>query len=139
MTLKTLATTAVALFALAALPAAAAECPKDTLGDEAVRLKEGALTIAYRTIPAQIEVGAPFSVEIVACAGAYAPTDIRVDAAMPMHGHGMNYQPGMRKIAPGHAAFDGLVFHMPGDWVLSLDLFDGDTRTRLTQKVTLRR
>tara|TARA_R110002110_G_scaffold138490_3_gene324409 strand:- start:427 stop:879 length:453 start_codon:yes stop_codon:yes gene_type:complete len=134
---------ALAIAALAATtPALADPCPKDVLATLPARIEDGGTTVAYRTTPAKIAVGKPFSIEVVACvhgAKRMAPSRIRVDAGMPMHGHGMNYTPSERKIGPGHSAFDGLVFHMPGRWLITFDIYDGDKRQRLTQKVSVRR
>jgi hypothetical protein len=113
-------------------------CPTDTLGDSASRISEDGKVLAWRLVPAKIVVGQPFAVEVVACIGGRPPTRIRVDAGMPAHGHGMNYTPAKREIAPGHAAFDGLVFHMPGRWQLTFDLYDGAARERLTQDIVVR-
>jgi hypothetical protein len=106
------------------------------------QITAGGTTVAYKTTPARIEVGKPFSVEVAACIGGAkrtAPSKIRVDAGMPMHGHGMNYTPGERRIGPGHSAFDGMVFHMPGTWQITFDVYDGDKRQRLTRDVPVRR
>jgi hypothetical protein len=124
---------------VAALPALAAPCPKDELGASATRIEKDGVAIAYRTIPAKIEVGKPFRIEVVACHGKTAPTRIAVDAGMPMHGHGMNYKPSEKTIAPGHSEFDGLVFHMPGSWTITFDIFEGSSKKRMEQKVMIRR
>lgn len=127
---------------IAAGPARADHCPKDTFAALPEQLKDGGTAVAYKTKPAKIEVGKPFSIEVVACVDGekrMAPSRIRVDAGMPMHGHGMNYKPSERKIGPGHSSFDGMVFHMPGHWQITFDVFEGDKRQRLTQKVSVRR
>ena len=112
--------------------------PQDALGEAATRLEENGKAVAWRTAPPKIVVGQPFAVEVVACIGGRPPTRIRLDAGMPMHGHGMNYMPAKREIAPGHAVFDGLVFHMPGTWQFVFDLYDGARRDRLTQDIVVR-
>ena len=124
---------------VAALPALAAPCPKDELGASATRIEKDGVAVAYRTIPEKIEVGKPFRIEVVACHGKVAPTRIGVDAGMPMHGHGMNYKPSEKVVAPGHSEFDGLLFHMPGSWTITFDVFEGTTKKRIEQKVTIRR
>tara|TARA_R110002126_G_scaffold88154_1_gene211373 strand:+ start:310 stop:732 length:423 start_codon:yes stop_codon:yes gene_type:complete len=128
--------------ALAASPALAGHCPDGALAAMPERITADGTTVAYKTTPPRIEVGKPFSVEVVAClhgADRTAPSKIRVDAGMPAHGHGMNYTPGERRIGPGHSAFDGLVFHMPGTWQITFDVYDGDKRQRLTREVAVRR
>lgn len=134
--------TVLAASLVAAGPALADHCPTDTLATLPAQLEDGTTTVAYKTKPAKIEVGKPFSIEVVACVDGkkrMAPSRIRVDAGMPMHGHGMNYKPSERKIGPGHSAFDGMVFHMPGHWQITFDVYEGDKRQRLTQKVSVKR
>jgi len=131
-----------AVFVTATAPALAEHCPKDALAGMTAQVKDGGTVVAYKTDPAKIAVGKPFSIEVVACVDGEkrtAPSRIEVDAGMPMHGHGMNYTPAERKLAPGHSAFDGMVFHMPGNWQFTFDVYQGDTRRRLTEKVTVGR
>lgn len=134
--------TVASFLVAAAAPALADHCPKDRLATLPGQIAEGSTAVAYRTNPEKIAVGKPFSIEVVACLDGekrMAPSRIRVDAGMPMHGHGMNYKPSEKKLGPGHSTFDGMVFHMPGNWQITFDVFDGDTRQRLTEKVTIRR
>jgi len=131
-----------ALLVLAAAPALADPCTTDKLGAMPERLAAEGTAVAYRTEPAKIAVGKPFSIEVVACVDSEkrrAPSRIRVNAGMPMHGHGMNYTPSEQKLGPGHSIFDGLVFHMPGKWQITFDVYEGDTRKRLTRNVTVGR
>lgn len=138
--MRCLYSAALAAVVIFSLPALAAPCPKDDLGASAKRVTEGRTAVAYRTIPEKIEVGKPFAVEVVACHdGKTAPSRMQIDAGMPMHGHGMNYTPSEKKIAPGHSVFEGLVFHMPGQWSITFDAFDGETRQRIEQKVRIAR
>jgi hypothetical protein len=130
------------LVLLAPSPVWADPCPKDRLGALPRKIADGGTAIAYRTEPAKIAIGKPFSIEVVACVGGekrMAPSRIRVDAGMPTHGHGMNYTPSESKLGPGHSTFDGLVFHMPGRWQITFDIFEGEKRRRLLQKVTIGR
>ena len=121
---------AAAAFVLAGTaPALAEHCPKDMLAAMENRLSVDGTAVAYKTDPAKIAVGKPFSIEVVAC----------VDAGMPMHGHGMNYTPSEKKLGPGHSKFDGMVFHMPGAWQITFDVYEGDKRRRLTEKVKIGR
>jgi len=130
------------ILVLAASSAMAAPCPTDKLGAMPDRLAADGTAVAYRTAPAKIAVGKPFSIEVIACVDGekqMAPSRIRVDAGMPMHGHGMNYTPSEKKLGPGHSTFDGLVFHMPGKWQITFDVYEGETRKRLTRNVTVGR
>jgi hypothetical protein len=57
---------------------------------------------------------------------------------MPMHGHGMNYRPSVKRSAPGKFQATGLMMHMAGSWVLRFDVRQGDKATRLQTKITLK-
>ena len=54
-----------------------------------------------------------------------------LDAQMPAHGHGMNVRPDLFTPGPGRLRAEGLIWHMPGDWELAVDVEwpDGSTAT----------
>jgi hypothetical protein len=120
------------------LPAqAAAACPSEN--DGFARLATPQAEIAYRWEPEKIEVGRFFEAEVVACRvpGAGVVSRIVIDAQMPAHGHGMNYRPKAAQLAPGRFRFTGLMLHMAGRWQLTFDIFQGETRTRLSRPLDL--
>jgi hypothetical protein len=80
-----------------------------------------------------------FAVEVVACPAPGAPplTDLRLDARMPAHGHGMNYRPTVTRISPEHLRFEGLMLHMPGHWELTFEVYQDGSPTRRTHDVEL--
>lgn len=47
---------------------------------------------------------------------------LAVDATMPAHRHGMNYRPALKPLGDGRWRVEGLLFHMPGQWELRLDV-----------------
>jgi len=116
---------------------AAAACP--AASDGFVRLSSPEAEIAYRWQPDKIEVGRFFEAEVVACRvpGAGAVSRIVIDAQMPAHGHGMNYRPKATQLASGRFRFTGLMLHMAGQWQLTFDIFQGETRTRLSRALDL--
>lgn len=66
-----------------------------------------------------IKVGQAFAVDIELCGG--TPHEVLgVNATMPKHGHGMNYEPelGARTDTTNGSRYraEGLLFHMPGEW-----------------------
>ena len=103
------------------------------------RLATPEAEIAYRWEPGVLKVGQFFAAEVIACRApeAGAVREIVLDAQMPAHGHGMNYRPTTTSTGPGRFRVTGLMLHMAGTWRLTFDLVHGDTRTRLTQEVTL--
>jgi hypothetical protein len=64
---------------------------------------------------------------------------LRVDAEMPEHRHGMNYQPSIRaRDRPNYFLAEGLLFHMPGRWQVTFELKrQGGPVQRLTADITL--
>jgi hypothetical protein len=116
-----------------ALPASA--CPTNEHGFR--RLASPDAEVAYRWEPSELKVGQFFTAEIVACR---APKEepvraIMIDATMPAHGHGMNYRPSSVRTGPGQYRFTGLMLHMPGTWLVTIDLLQDGKRTRLTHEV----
>ena len=61
---------------------------------------------------------------------------LKVDAAMPQHGHGMNHVARVTPQDNGTWLAEGLLMHMPGDWQLYFDLeVDGVSRRAQTPLV----
>jgi hypothetical protein len=129
--------TTLAAVVAATLGAPAMACPAESAGF--TRLASPEAEVAYRWEPASPRVGQFVGLEVVACRGPLAAPveDIAVDATMPAHGHGMNYRPVSQRLATGHFRVQGLMLHMAGHWRLTIDLFQGDTRTRLARDLTL--
>ena len=127
-----LALAAALALGLAAGQAAACDRPQGWTGGERIA---GALWTAWwRSEPAPIPVGAHFSIRFHLCG---PPVDrVGVSGWMPDHRHGMNYRPGVTlKGLSGKA--EGLMFHMPGRWELSLDVRGAAGRETLTAEAVL--
>ena len=95
--------------------------------------------IAYRTDPARIAVGKPFALDLVVCPKEAAATidELRVDAHMPEHRHGMNYRASVKPLSNGRWRVEGMLWHMSGRWELRLDLQVQGKEHRLRQSVVL--
>lgn len=117
--------------------AAAQSCTLVPAGGK--QLESERFSLAYRTHPGEIAVGKHFAVEFAVCPkGAVpAPANVRVDAHMPDHRHGMNYQARIIAAPDGRYRAEGLMFHMPGRWELIFDLRAGDKTDRLTHSMLL--
>ena len=48
--------------------------------------------------------------------------EVKVDADMPAHGHGMNTQPEVVAGKEGDYRVDGMLFHMAGEWVITVEV-----------------
>jgi hypothetical protein len=112
-------------------------CGADLAG--AQRVESARYTVAYLTKPAKIAVAKHFSLIVAVCekSGAPVPTALRIDARMPEHGHGMNYQAAIKPLGRGRFQVDGLMYHMPGRWELIFEVRSGDTAEQLLHTITL--
>ena len=86
-----------------------------------MRLESERLALSYRTIPSKIVVGEHFVLELAACPkrGAKLSGEVKLDAHMPEHRHGMNYRPSVVPLGPpgsGRYRSAGWLFHMSGRW-----------------------
>ena len=121
------------LFALFFANAAWADCPLDLGRGTGLVVFSDHYLIAFRPEPLRIEVGQPFSLLFNVCAKSGSPGELlAVDAQMPDHKHGMNYRPTIVPGGDGRYRVDGMVFHMPGHWELSIDVRAGEESERLT-------
>ena len=55
---------------------------------------------------------------------------VLVDAEMPHHGHGMNLVPTVTPAGAGRFVASGLLLHMPGRWVVAIDVEEGGIAER---------
>ena len=96
----------------------------DALGSGARRIEDPSLVLVYRLLPEPVPVGKHFAIDFALCprTGAPLPADVRVDASMPEHQHGMNYRPSVAARGGGVYRAEGLMFHMPGRWELVFEL-----------------
>jgi hypothetical protein len=109
----------------------------EALGTNARRIDSAQFQLAYKLLPDPVPVGKHFAIDVVLCpkANATLPAELRVDATMPEHKHGMNYRPSVKTLAPGQYRAEGLMFHMPGRWELVFELRGNGSPRRLTQSL----
>jgi len=69
--------------------------------------------------------------------GEGAVKSLRVDAAMPAHGHGMMTDPETMLQEDGSYKTTGMLLSMPGKWEIYFDIDNGDTIERAQDEVTL--
>ncbi len=69
------------------------------------------------------------------------PLTVVVDADMPAHRHGMNTKPELvpkgEQSGEQHFRVDGMLFHMTGYWVITVDVTGGGVTERATFPVTI--
>jgi hypothetical protein len=133
--------TACALVASLALGGARAASCGEQLGAKVRRIDDAQWRLVYRTAPDPPIVGQHFGIDFALCptGDAALPDEVRVDASMPEHKHGMNYKPSVTALAPGRYRAEGLMFHMPGRWELVFELRGSGTGMpqRLVQSLQL--
>ena len=121
---------ASALLAAASPPALACDARLD--GGQTIESPR--YRIAYRPDPAKVAVGKPFALDMIICSNdaAIKIDELRVDAQMPEHRHGMNYKASVKPQGDaGRYRAEGLMFHMPGRWEFLFDVRDGRGIERL--------
>lgn len=126
------------LMALGPLATANALACGEALGAGTQRIDSAQFQLAYKPTPAPIAVDRFFTIDFVLCPrdGAAPPAEVRVDATMPEHKHGMNYRPSVKPQGAGRYRAEGLMFHMPGRWELVFELRGaGAAPLRLTQSL----
>ena len=94
--------------------------------------------VAFATTPAPIVESEHFVVDFEVCPReGKQPDEVRVDANMPEHRHGMNYRTVVTRTAPGRYRAEGLLFHMRGRWELTFDVMQGSSIERMAIPVVL--
>ena len=97
-------------------------------------------TLSFETEPEALAVGQSFSLLIDVCDRDGSPFvgNLEVDAHMPAHRHGMNYAPEVKALGNGQFQADGFLFHMPGHWQFTFDLYRGGTAERILSDYTIK-
>ncbi len=85
----------------------------------------------------EIPLAQPFSVLVSVCSET-ALGQMRLDAIMPAHQHGMNYTPKVTALGDGTFRVDDMLFHMPGLWELQVDVDINGQSIFYTSKIALK-
>lgn len=128
----------VALSVAALAPTLALACAPGLEGG--TNIESARYRIAYRLIPARVSVGKPFAIDLVVCPKNALDrlVELRVDAHMPAHRHGMNYKASIDTQGDtGRFRAQGLMFHMPGTWEILFDMRSENGTERMTQEYRL--
>lgn len=103
-------------------PAAAADA-EDAFAWREAESAGGTWRVRWRSEPETLAFGelARLVVEAADASGA-APDELRADAGMPEHGHGLLRRAQVVRLGTGRFAVEDLYLQMPGAWRLYLDL-----------------
>ena len=85
----------------------------------------------------EIPLAEPFSVLVSICSETTVG-QMRVDAIMPAHQHGMNYTPKVTALDGGVFRIDDMLFHMPGLWELQIDVDVSGQSVFYTSEIALK-
>jgi len=90
--------------------------------------------------PDPIPRGQPFDVEVRITARDSNPgePEVRIDARMPEHFHGMNRTAIMKRLDKSTWRGSDLLFHMPGHWELYVDITQNGRTERAQMDVDLK-
>lgn len=101
--------------------------------------EKGNFTVTIQPRGGRIVRGEHFTLEAVVepAAGVGAPVSVVVDADMPSHGHGMNTTPETAKEGGSRYRADGMLFHMGGEWSISVAVSAGKGEERALFPVTI--
>ncbi|WP_153769905.1 hypothetical protein [Labrenzia sp. CE80] len=124
----------VAATAFVSAAPALADC-----GDESGFLIKGDTAVLRATPPpSALEVGELFALTLEICKAPAGMEIIRLNARMPAHGHGMNYEPELSRLDDGRYLAEGMLLHMPGEWEFVVDVRSSDQSERLSVAVDLK-
>lgn len=95
---------------------------------------DGTYAVRWEIVGGTIPDAEPFAIAfaVTRTDGKPVAPDARVfvDAEMPHHGHGMNFVPTVKRQGGDTFLGEGLLFHMPGRWVLAIDVGEDGIRER---------
>jgi len=95
---------------------------------------DGTYTVRWEVMGGAIPDAEPFAIAFAVTRKDGKPisdgAEVFVDAEMPHHGHGMNFVPVVRRQGGDTFVGEGLLFHMPGRWVLAIDVGEDGVRER---------
>jgi DNA-binding beta-propeller fold protein YncE len=111
-------------------------------GARNVTTNGGTWRVLWRAKPAVVPRGQPFAIEAWVFATGEpdhpaAGVELRVDAWMPDHLHGMNRVPRVVRREDGGFTVEGMLFHMSGAWELDFDVVRGAVAERAQVRVDL--
>ena len=95
---------------------------------------DGTYTVKWEVVGGAIPDAEPFAIAFAVTRADGTPVaadaEVFVDAEMPHHGHGMNFVATVKRRGGDTFLGEGLLFHMPGRWVLAIDVGEDGVRER---------
>lgn len=82
-------------------------------------IEDQGIKVSIRPL-ADLAVSEPVPLSLTVCGEQMADAEVTLDAAMPAHGHGINYEPSHDVVARSDMGqqlhVEGVILHMPGQW-----------------------
>jgi hypothetical protein len=121
--MKKLALWGAIAYVTAALSTTAIACEKPA-NASALYSENDAYLVTLQLSADPVKVANPFTVNLKICRkdGKEFMGSVKADAQMPMHGHGMNYQPSLTQTGANSFMAEGFVLHMPGKWQFDIQM-----------------
>lgn len=100
---------------------------------------QGNFDVSIQPEGGEIERNKHFSLDVTVTAknGENGDIQVVVDADMPAHQHGMNTKPEIFASGATKYRVEGMVFHMSGDWVITVDVTRGGKTERASFPVSV--
>lgn len=104
-----------------------------------MKTEGGGYLVEMTPTEGKIEGNKHFSlnVSVTPTASKQSEFSVIVDANMPFHGHGMNTQPELVADGENKYRVDGMLFHMDGEWEITVDVQRDEAKERATFQVLL--
>ncbi|MEP3014673.1 MAG: hypothetical protein ABJO54_10505 [Hyphomicrobiales bacterium] len=95
-------------------------------------------TMQIQFNPKDVSLNTPFDLMVAVCSQSeHLPSHLTIDATMPAHKHGMNYEPKTEYAENRQYRSKNLLFHMPGIWRIEVTAFHNSKPYRFTLDVDI--
>lgn len=113
---------------LSCVPLSVACVSPDAAADSGGVVESESYVVEYSTDPSPAEVGENELTLLIEDRAGRPVTDaeVTVEAWMEAHGHGTEKDPSVQYVEKGRYHVEGLVFQMPGEWRLDVQITVGD-------------
>jgi hypothetical protein len=108
--------------------------------DRSALTRPGQYRVSWRPADGEVPLNQYFDLEISVERTQPKPlsgVEIRFDARMPEHGHGMNVRPRVVAEGDGRYRVDGVLLHMAGRWVFEIEVAVEEQVERAAFEVTV--
>lgn len=102
----------------------------------------GTYVVEWQTVGDKMPLNKVFDLDVTVLKAAdHKPAEgvkLAVNASMPAHHHGMNVKPVVQQTDAGKWLVSGMLFHMPGNWQITLEIDNGTGTERVQFDVAVK-